>query len=186
VAHQHELAGATSCASDHWRRVPGAERLKRRPPSGCRAAPPVPNSRTLTHLGLVRSFMDVRKVALQWPVLKQLTGPGQAGSRRSCDVAPLARAHAAHRARRQGGQERLPVLRGGCAQNVYVKDGEVIQIEGNPDSPVSRGRLCPKGPRAKSSSRVRLASTRSATGGRMAPSGKTSTSTPPWTCWPTG
>jgi formate dehydrogenase major subunit len=34
----------------------------------------------------------------------------------------------------------------GCAQNVYVKGGRgVIQIEGDPDSPVSRGRLCPKG-----------------------------------------
>ena len=33
----------------------------------------------------------------------------------------------------------------GCAQDVYVKDSNVIQIEGDPDSPVSRGRLCPKG-----------------------------------------
>lgn len=33
----------------------------------------------------------------------------------------------------------------GCAQNVYVKDDKVIQIEGDPDSPISRGRLCPKG-----------------------------------------
>jgi len=33
----------------------------------------------------------------------------------------------------------------GCAQNVYVKDEKVVQIEGDPDSPVSRGRLCPKG-----------------------------------------
>lgn len=33
----------------------------------------------------------------------------------------------------------------GCGQNVYVKDGHVVQIEGDPDSPVSRGRLCPKG-----------------------------------------
>jgi formate dehydrogenase major subunit len=33
----------------------------------------------------------------------------------------------------------------GCAQLVYVKDGEVTQIEGDPASPVSRGRLCPKG-----------------------------------------
>src|SRR3954463_15462011 len=33
----------------------------------------------------------------------------------------------------------------GCAQNVYVKDEKVIQIEGDPDSPVNRGRLCPKG-----------------------------------------
>jgi len=45
----------------------------------------------------------------------------------------------------------------GCGQNVYVKEDRggsggthpprkrVIQIEGDPDSPVSRGRLCPKG-----------------------------------------
>lgn len=33
----------------------------------------------------------------------------------------------------------------GCGQRVYVKDNKVIQIEGDPDSPHSRGRLCPKG-----------------------------------------
>ena len=33
----------------------------------------------------------------------------------------------------------------GCGQKVYVKDERVVQIEGDPDSPVSRGRLCPKG-----------------------------------------
>ena len=33
----------------------------------------------------------------------------------------------------------------GCGQNIYVKDERVIQIEGDPDSPISRGRLCPKG-----------------------------------------
>jgi formate dehydrogenase major subunit len=47
--------------------------------------------------------------------------------------------------RRPGGQVSLPVLRGRCGQNVYVSGGKVIQIEGDPDSPVSRGRLCPKG-----------------------------------------
>ena len=33
----------------------------------------------------------------------------------------------------------------GCGQKVYVKDEQVVQIEGDPDSPISRGRLCPKG-----------------------------------------
>src|SRR5205085_5528319 len=33
----------------------------------------------------------------------------------------------------------------GCAQNVYVCGEKVVHIEGDPDSPVSRGRLCPKG-----------------------------------------
>jgi formate dehydrogenase major subunit len=28
---------------------------------------------------------------------------------------------------------------------VYVKDGAITDIEGDPDSPISRGRLCPKG-----------------------------------------
>jgi formate dehydrogenase major subunit len=37
----------------------------------------------------------------------------------------------------------------GCAQKVYVKDGKVTQIEGNPASPISRGRLCPKGSASK-------------------------------------
>jgi formate dehydrogenase major subunit len=38
----------------------------------------------------------------------------------------------------------------GCGQKVFVKDGKVIQIEGDPDSPISRGRLCPKGSASKS------------------------------------
>src|SRR3954464_7279941 len=33
----------------------------------------------------------------------------------------------------------------GCGQKVYVSDEKVVQIEGDPDSPISRGRLCPKG-----------------------------------------
>jgi formate dehydrogenase major subunit len=33
---------------------------------------------------------------------------------------------------------------------VYVKDEQVVQIEGDPDSPISRGRLCPKGQASKS------------------------------------
>src|SRR6202521_3586395 len=33
----------------------------------------------------------------------------------------------------------------GCGLNVYVKDGKVIDIEGNPDSPINHGTLCPKG-----------------------------------------
>src|SRR5437763_14850743 len=33
----------------------------------------------------------------------------------------------------------------GCSLNVYVKDGAVIDIEGDPNSPINRGTLCPKG-----------------------------------------
>ena len=33
----------------------------------------------------------------------------------------------------------------GCGQLVYTRDGRITDIEGDPDSPVSRGKLCPKG-----------------------------------------
>ncbi len=38
----------------------------------------------------------------------------------------------------------------GCGQRVYVKDQRIIHIEGDPASPISRGRLCPKGSATKS------------------------------------
>ena len=33
----------------------------------------------------------------------------------------------------------------GCGQLIFHKDNQLINIEGDPDSPISRGRLCPKG-----------------------------------------
>jgi formate dehydrogenase major subunit len=33
----------------------------------------------------------------------------------------------------------------GCGQLVYHKDGKLVSIEGDPESPISRGHLCPKG-----------------------------------------
>ena len=42
-------------------------------------------------------------------------------------------------------QSVCPYCAVGCGQKVFVKDEKVVQIEGDPDSPVSRGRLCPKG-----------------------------------------
>jgi formate dehydrogenase major subunit len=33
----------------------------------------------------------------------------------------------------------------GCGQLAYHKNGQLISIEGDPQSPISRGRLCPKG-----------------------------------------
>ena len=33
----------------------------------------------------------------------------------------------------------------GCGQLVYVQDERITNIEGDPDSPISRGCLCPKG-----------------------------------------
>jgi formate dehydrogenase major subunit len=46
-------------------------------------------------------------------------------------------------------QSVCPYCAVGCGQLVYVQDGEITQVEGDPDSPVSRGRLCPKGSATK-------------------------------------
>ncbi len=89
--------------------------------------------------------MGLGKTFLSWPVVKQLTGDD-----------PLGRGSAAQSARTRALQPRTatadrvvdsicPYCAVGCGQKVYVKDEKVVQIEGDPNSPVSRGRLCPKG-----------------------------------------
>jgi formate dehydrogenase major subunit len=42
-------------------------------------------------------------------------------------------------------QSVCPYCAVGCGQVVSVRDGRIINIEGDPASPISRGRLCPKG-----------------------------------------
>jgi formate dehydrogenase major subunit len=42
-------------------------------------------------------------------------------------------------------QSVCPYCAVGCGQRIFVKDEKIVQIEGDPDSPISRGRLCPKG-----------------------------------------
>lgn len=89
--------------------------------------------------------MGVRTWIESWPVYRQLTGEDPTGrgaaakSPRSEELRP--RTEDADRVVKSV----CPYCAVGCGQNVYVKDEEVIQIEGDPDSPISRGRLCPKG-----------------------------------------
>jgi formate dehydrogenase major subunit len=76
-------------------------------------------------------------------LLRQLRDPRGLGlsaqSRRSKELSP--RTATADRVVRSI----CPYCAVGCGQKVYVKDERVVQIEGDPDSPISRGRLCPKG-----------------------------------------
>jgi len=86
---------------------------------------------------------------LGWPLLRQLTGPDRLGrgaaamSQRSETLTP--RTTKADKVV----DSICPFCAVGCAQKVFVKDGKIIQIEGNPASPISRGRLCPKGSATK-------------------------------------
>jgi formate dehydrogenase major subunit len=93
--------------------------------------------------------MGVRTWIEGWPVYRQLTGTDPTGR---AEAAQSKRS--AHLAPRTAEADKVvksvcPYCAVGCGQNVYVKDGAVIQIEGNPDSPISRGRLCPKGSASK-------------------------------------
>jgi formate dehydrogenase major subunit len=57
-------------------------------------------------------------------------------------------------------QSICPYCAVGCGQKVYVKDEKVIGIEGDPDSPISRGRLCPKGAASEALVNSRLRETK--------------------------
>jgi formate dehydrogenase major subunit len=90
---------------------------------------------------------------INWPVYRQLTGTDGLG--RGLAVRSP---HTEHAQPRTESASRVvasicPYCAVGCGQKVYVGvvDGEekVTQIEGDPDSPVSRGRLCPKGAASK-------------------------------------
>jgi formate dehydrogenase major subunit len=93
--------------------------------------------------------VNLRKTLEAWPVLRQLRGSdkmglgGAARSPRSAGLAP--RTEEADRVVRSV----CPYCAVGCGQKVYVRDERVTQIEGDPDSPISRGRLCPKGSASK-------------------------------------
>ena len=80
-----------------------------------------------------------------WPLWKQLSNRDWealgdiAASPRSESLAP--RSAAADRVV----SSVCPYCAVGCGQLVYVKDDKIIDIEGDPRSPISNGCLCPKG-----------------------------------------
>ena len=87
--------------------------------------------------------MGLKDLLAEWPLIQQLktgadgTGP-EAMSRRTRTLQP--KNHGAEVAR-----SICPYCGVGCGQLVYHKQGKLISIEGDPQSPISRGHLCPKG-----------------------------------------
>ena len=85
----------------------------------------------------------IKEFLLRWPVLRQIRygadGTGaEAMSQRTKALVPkneLAKV----------ARSVCPYCAVGCGQLVYHRDGKLISIEGDPESPISRGRLCPKG-----------------------------------------
>jgi formate dehydrogenase major subunit len=85
----------------------------------------------------------IRRLFTRWPLMRQIIsgtdGTGaEAMSERTRMLRP--RHHDA-----QVSRSVCPYCAVGCGQLVYHKNGKLISIEGDPESPISRGRLCPKG-----------------------------------------
>jgi formate dehydrogenase major subunit len=94
--------------------------------------------------------MGVRTWIEGWPVYRQLTGTDPLGRGAAAKSARSAALAARTDTADSMARSVCPYCAVGCGQRVYVKDGRVTQIEGDPDSPISRGRLCPKGSASKS------------------------------------
>jgi formate dehydrogenase major subunit len=76
---------------------------------------------------------------LKWPLIRQLRGDREAA------VSDATRALRPKNDATQVARSICPYCAVGCGQLVYHRGGRVVSIEGDPQSPISRGHLCPKG-----------------------------------------
>ena len=87
--------------------------------------------------------MGFRDFLAQWPLIQQIqtgadgTGP-ESMTRRTQNLRPKNNGA-------QVARSICPYCGVGCGQLVYHKNNQLISIEGDPESPISRGHLCPKG-----------------------------------------
>jgi formate dehydrogenase major subunit len=79
------------------------------------------------------------ELLLKWPLIRQLRGDPDAA------MSDRTRALAKKNDGAEVARSVCPYCGVGCGQLVYHRGDEVISIEGDPGSPISRGHLCPKG-----------------------------------------
>ncbi len=85
----------------------------------------------------------LRNFLAQWPLIQQIKGGGdgtgpEAYSEHTRNLTPKTQDCEVSRSI-------CPYCGVGCGQLIFHKDGKMVAVEGDPDSPVSRGHLCPKG-----------------------------------------
>jgi formate dehydrogenase major subunit len=83
------------------------------------------------------------ELLLKWPLIRQLRGGGD-----GTGVESMSDRTNALRPKNEGAsvaRSICPYCAVGCGQLIYHRDGKVVSIEGDPQSPISRGHLCPKG-----------------------------------------
>jgi formate dehydrogenase major subunit len=85
------------------------------------------------------------RVLSEWPVVRQIR-EGDAGGLGATAASDRTRALQPRTATADRvARSVCPYCAVGCGQLVYVKDQRILDIEGDPDSPLSQGCLCPKG-----------------------------------------
>ena len=84
-----------------------------------------------------RSFQRVRDLPLLGRIADWGMGPSAVSGRTAKAGARIAGLKAT--------ESVCPYCAVGCGQVVYTREGELVDIEGNPRSPINQGTLCPKG-----------------------------------------
>jgi len=79
------------------------------------------------------------ELLLKWPLIRQLRGDENAA------MSDRTRALRPKNDGAQVSRSICPYCGVGCGQLVFHRDGKLLSIEGDPQSPISRGHLCPKG-----------------------------------------
>jgi formate dehydrogenase major subunit len=85
----------------------------------------------------------IKDLLWRWPLIQQIrtgsdgTGP-EAWSERTRTLQPKT-------AECDVSRSICPYCGVGCGQLIFHKEGKLVSIEGDPQSPISRGHLCPKG-----------------------------------------
>jgi len=78
-----------------------------------------------------------------WPLIRQILEGSDGNGRES--MSPRTLALKRKTAGAEVARSVCPYCGVGCGQLVYHREGKLVAIEGDPESPISRGRLCPKG-----------------------------------------
>lgn len=85
----------------------------------------------------------IRDALLRWPLVRQLVEGGDGTGREA--MSDRTRALAPRTSGAGVARSICPYCGVGCGQLVYHRANALVSIEGDPESPISRGRLCPKG-----------------------------------------
>ena len=114
-----------------------------------RSADAAPLAIRVRSMSVVRTSGDytirrmLAELLLKWPLIRQIVegGDGTGAEAYSDRTRGLARKNEDAKVARSI----CPYCAVGCGQLVYHRAGKVVSIEGDPQSPISRGHLCPKG-----------------------------------------